>query len=313
MSESNAMSVGVAIVTLNGAHEVVPALRVISQETPVSRCLVIDSSSTDGTAELAREMGAEVHVIARAEFNHGATREMARSLLATDIVVFLSQDVIPEPGFIAELIKPIQRGEAVVSYSRQLPHEGADFFEAFPREFNYPATSNLRSLADTDSHGVYAFFCSDSAAAYSNRALADIGGFEPILTNEDYFAVARLLQAGGRIAYTAESRVKHSHRYTLGQEFKRYFDTGYVRAEHTWVNTLVGHAESRGASFAKEMILRLARRNPWLIPYAILQTAVKWAGYRIGYLSVRAPRSWCRWLSSQRYFWDSGYCQKSAR
>jgi rhamnosyltransferase len=313
MEGSKTLSVGVVIVTLNAEREVEPALRAVLGSSVVSRCLVMDSSSTDGTVALAKRLGAEVHILPRAEFNHGATREKARKLLATDIVVLLTQDVIPEADFIAELIKPIRCGETVAAYSRQLPHLGAEFFEAFPREFNYPATGNVRSISDTSKHGVYAFFCSDSAAAYSNEALDRIGGFEPTLTNEDYFAVARLLRAGGRIAYVAESRVRHSHRYTLEQEFRRYFDTGYVRAENGWVNDLAGHAEGRGALFAREMFGRLSRQAPLLIPYAFLQTAVKWIGYRVGYFSVRMPLWWCRWLSSQRYYWDSGYCRHSRK
>ena len=313
MKAADAMTVGVAIVTLNAEHEVEPALRVVLASPAVKRCLVLDSSSTDGTVALARRLGAEVHLLPRAEFNHGATREKARKLLGTDIVVLLTQDVIPEIDFIAPLIEPIQRGNAVVAYSRQLPHLGAGFLEAFPREFNYPAESDLRSIADTARHGVYAFFCSDSAAAYLNSALDGIGGFEPILTNEDYFAVARLLRAGGSIAYAAGSRVRHSHRYTLMQEFKRYFDTGYVRAENSWVNDLVGQAESRGASFAKVMLRRLGQSAPYLIPYALLQTGVKWVGYRVGYLSLRMPLWWCRWLSSQRYYWHSIHYRRPRR
>jgi hypothetical protein len=197
MEGTKTLSVGVVIVTLNAEREVEPALRAVLGSSVVSRCLVMDSSSTDGTVALAKRLGAEVHILPRAEFNHGATREKARKLLATDIVVLLTQDVIPEADFIAELIKPIRCGETVAAYSRQLPHLGAEFFEAFPREFNYPATGNVRSISDTSKHGVYAFFCSDSAAAYSNEALDRIGGFEPTLTNEDYFAVARLLRAGG--------------------------------------------------------------------------------------------------------------------
>jgi rhamnosyltransferase len=132
MEGSKTLSVGVVIVTLNAEREVEPALRAVLGSSVVSRCLVMDSSSTDGTVALAKRLGAEVHILPRAEFNHGATREKARKLLATDIVVLLTQDVIPEADFIAELIKPIRCGETVAAYSRQLPHLGAEFFEAFP-------------------------------------------------------------------------------------------------------------------------------------------------------------------------------------
>lgn len=313
MANGSPLSIGVAIVTLNAEREVEPALRAVLSSPEVTRCLVLDSTSTDNTVALAQKLGAEVFVLPRSEFNHGATREKARKLLATDVVVLLTQDVIPEPGFIAELVKPLLQGQAAVAYSRQLPHVGAGFFEAFPREFNYPATSQIRSLGDAAKYGVYTFFCSDSSAAYVNEALDKVGGFEPTLTNEDYFAVARLLRAGERIAYAAESRVRHSHQYTLAEEFRRYFDTGYVRAENKWVNELAGHAEGRGALFARELFARLCRQSPWLVPYAILQTAVKWLGYRVGYFSIRMPTWWCRSLSSQRYYWNSVYCRHRPR
>lgn len=54
--------------------------------------LVIDSSSNDGTVELAASMGVEAIVIPQSEFNHGTTREMGRKLLGTDIICMLTQD-----------------------------------------------------------------------------------------------------------------------------------------------------------------------------------------------------------------------------
>ena len=41
-------------------------------------------------------------------------------------------------------------------------------------------------------------------------SLNEIGGFDPVLTSEDYFAVAKLLLKGYKIAYVAESVVVHS-------------------------------------------------------------------------------------------------------
>ncbi|MCX6953073.1 MAG: glycosyltransferase [Verrucomicrobia bacterium] len=306
------MTVGVVVLTLNGAKQIAQALGPVLASRSVAKILVVDSSSSDDTVEIAQSLGATVEVIARAEFNHGVTREFARKRLGTDIVVYLTQDVIPEAGFIEPLVAPILAGEVAVTYSRQLPHRGADFFEAFPREFNYPSQSNTRGLGDASQHGVYTFFCSDSCAAYANGALDQIGGFKATLTNEDYFAVAAMLRLGHRIGYVAESRVAHSHRYTLAQEFRRYFDTGYVRAENPWVNEIAGAAEGRGASFFREMLRRLMRQAPRLLPYAIVQTGVKWLGYRVGFHSLKAPLAWKIRCSGQPYYWRSKFAVGTA-
>ena len=89
------------------------------------------------------------------------------------------------PGTVANLVAPLQTGEAVVTYGRQLPHKGAGFLESFPRHFHYPPVSQKRVLADAAKLGIFTFFCSDSFSAYSNAALDAVGGIRPILTNED--------------------------------------------------------------------------------------------------------------------------------
>ncbi len=278
------------------------------------RVLVVNSSSQDGTVEAARGLGAETLVVPRREFNHGATREKARKHLGTPIVVMLTPDAYLEnEETLGKLVQPLLEERASVSYARQTARVGADFFESFPRQYNYPATSHVRSIADVATHGVYTFFCSNSCAAYRNTALDEIGGFQPVLTNEDYFAAARLLRQGHKIAYVAEAVACHSHRYTLLAEFRRYFDTGYVRAENPWVNEIVGQAEKRGLGFASAMLRELARTKPWLIPYAMAQTGAKWAGYRTGFLFYRAPVRLKRRLSAQDYYWTSEFCHGAER
>lgn len=263
--------------------------------------LIIDSSSGDLTLDYARSLGAEVISIPKTEFNHGATREYARHLAPSDIVVFLTQDAIPlSADLIEHLCAPLrQHTEVVVSYGRQLPRDHADIFEAFPRTFNYANEPQIRDITDTAKYGVYTFFCSNSCAAYKNSALDRIGGFKRVLTNEDYFAVADLLQQGFKVAYVPEAMVKHSHAYTLWQEFQRYFDTGLVRAEYPIIQKLVGHAEKRGADMMRQLLTQLYHEQPHLIPYAILQAAVKWLGFRIGFYGRFLPLFVRKGLSQQ--------------
>ncbi len=304
------MTIGVIVLTLNAAKTLPQLVAAIHAEHIADRIGIVDSESNDGTLEWVQaQPSIELLKVRRSEFNHGSTREAARKWLATDVVVFLTQDVIPQVGWLLALTRPITTGEAAAAYARQLPHRGADIFEGFPREFNYPARSELRRITDAAVHGVHTFFCSDSCAAYLNRALDSIGGFDSTLTNEDYFAVAKLLRAGGAIAYVGESKVHHSHRYSLKQEFQRNFDNGYVRAENPWVTELVGKAERRGSKLAITFMKRLIKIAPHLVPYAVLQLAAKWLGYRVGHLAYGWPRAWCRRLSAQQYYWNSSYCK----
>jgi rhamnosyltransferase len=245
--------------------------------------LVVDSSSTDGTAEKAEELGAETLVIPRHEFNHGTTREKARKHLGTDIVVMVTQDAYAvDNEVIGNLIEPIYQKKVSVAYARQIPHDGAGFLETFPRDFNYPITSHVRQLSDTSRYGIYTFFCSNAFAAYSNSALDEIGGFKSVLFGEDTVAVAELLRHQHKVAYVAEALVKHSHDYTLREEFRRNYDIGLARAQYGHLLACEGSDSQRGKDFVIGMFKRLFREQPLLMPYASLHILAKWLGYRLG-------------------------------
>lgn len=298
-------SVGVVFITHCARHHLPNCLPPVFASTLAPRVLVVNSSSNDGTVELARDLGAEVLVIPRAEFNHGATRERARRHIGTDIVVMMTPDAYAEdPGFLEALVRPLLDGVAAVSYARQIPHRGAGPLETFSRVFNYPAHSELRGRDDLERYGSYTFFCSDSCAAWSNRALDEIGGFLPTLTAEDAHAVARLIARGEKVAYVAEAVVRHSHGYTTRQEFQRFFDTGYYR--RLMVDMMAGYGdEGRGKAFFRALMGYLWTEKPSLIPYACWQTAAKLAGYRIGWHAHRLPLWMIRRLSAQDYYWSS--------
>lgn len=303
MNRKNA-TIGVVIPTLNAEHHLVKCLTPLLNSSLKPHILVIDSSSTDRTVEIAKGLGVEVLVIPREEFNHGLTREKARRHLRTDVIVMLTEDAYAQnEHLIAFLTKPILEGRAAIAYGRQIPHKGASFFESFPRRFNYPSKSHIRTLADIGQYGVYTFFCSDSCAAYSNAALDSIGGFPKVLIGEDTVVTAKLLHKGHSVAYVAEAVVHHSHDYTLIQEFRRYFDTGLARKEYAALLRCESTDSKRGASFFKEMLLALCKEAPLLIPYAFLQTACKWLGYKLGQLSTHAPLWIKKSLSGQKYFW----------
>lgn len=270
------------------------------------RILVVNSSSSDGTVELARELGAETLVVPRASFNHGATREQARKHLGTEIVVMMTPDAyLVGADALEKLVKPIVSGKASIAYARQIPHKGADFFEAFPRHFNYPPDGHVRGLEDSASYGTYTFFCSNSCAAYDNRALDTIGGFDRLLLGEDTVAVAKLLRRGHKIAYVAESLVHHSHSYSLFEEFRRSFDTGLARRGYSDLIAAPGTDTDRGREYVKAMTQELLKNAPHKLPYAFFNVLSKWLGYRIGTASVHAPQWFKKALSSQDFFWIS--------
>ena len=256
--------------------------------------------------ELALDLGAEVLVEPRRDFNHGLTRERARHHLGTAIAVMLTPDAYPEgDDFLERLTAPISTGRAAVAYGRQLPREGAGHLERFGREFNYPAASQVRSLEDWSTFGSYTHFCSNACAAWSNAALDAIGGFRATLVSEETVAVAELLARGERIAYVADAVVRHSHAYDLADEFRRYFDIGWTRSRFGHLLLARESDETRGRAFAGALFRWLLHRHPALAPLAVATLAVRLLGYRAGRLGALLPTTLARRLSGQDYFWMS--------
>lgn len=277
------LTIGVALFTLNAEKDLPFSLQPLLQSNLPSKILVVDSSSSDQTVNIAKKFNVEVIIIPKEEFNHGLTREMARKYLNTDIVVMMTPDAYPcDPSFLYHLVQPIVRKEAHIAYARQIPHEGASFLESYPRFFNYPEKSHIRSIQDVKKYGVYTFFCSDSCAAYLNSALDEVHGFPKTNFGEDTIVTALMLQKGKKIAYVAEAKVKHSHRYTLKQEFIRHYQMGQARKEYQTLFALAGSDSQRGKQYFFTLLKKLLFFKPYLLPYAITQTMIKWLGYKLG-------------------------------
>jgi len=92
------------------------ALPLVLREIPrplVKRVVVADNGSTDRTAEVAREHGAEV--VCERERGYGAACLKALAHLAADppdVVVFLDGDYSDHPSELPLLLEPIANGEA---------------------------------------------------------------------------------------------------------------------------------------------------------------------------------------------------------
>jgi rhamnosyltransferase len=296
----------IAIPTLNAADRWSSFASPLTASIPGDRVLILDSSSNDGTCDLARAAGFRVHAIARSDFNHGGTRQLAAELLLdADILVFLTQDaVLTDPAAVRTLLKAFADPTVAVAFGRQIPHVGASPIEAHARHFNYPAQSGVRTLGSRDRLGFKTIFISNSFAAYRRDALMAIGGFpKDVIFGEDTITGAKLLLLGWKIAYVAEALVYHSHSYTWTQDFKRYFDIGVLHARESWLLREFGSAGGEGGRFVRSELNYLWPRYWWLIPSALIRTALKLTGYKLGRIEKKLSLGWKRRLSMHRSFW----------
>ena len=249
------MNCGLIIPTLNASGQFKKLLEQIAAQSLPTEKLIVDSQSTDGTAELAKKFGMETLTIERKNFNHGATRQFALEHLLKkfplDVIIFLTQDVLlRDDESLAKLVKIGEDKSVGLSYGRQLPHENATNEAKFLRAFNYPPESQLRSFDDRKTFGLKTAFASNSFAAYRVTALQSVGGFPSnVPLCEDMYVAAKMLMSGLKILYAADAQVYHSHNYTAAQEFRRYVDIGKFHAQESWIRENFGSAEGAGKKF----------------------------------------------------------------
>lgn len=268
---------------------------------------VIDSSSHDKTFDTAISRGFKVKVISSDDFNHGGTRNSAANdLCDTDVLVFLTQDAILSSVYsLSKIIAYFEEDEKVVAVcGRQLPHNNANPLAIHARLFNYPAKSCVKSACDIPMLGIKTAFMSNSFAAYRAKVFFELGGFpENTILAEDMYLTAKMIKAGYKVAYCAEAAVKHSHNYTPWQEFQRYFDIGVFHACEPWIREEFGGAGGEGMRFIRSELAFLWKTAPLWIPRALITSACKLFGYKLGQKYRKLPWSWCRSFSMYKSYW----------
>lgn len=289
------MNVALIIPTLNASPDWEALLFGIRRQSlKPDDVIVIDSSSTDGTADRARTAGFTVVEISRSAFSHGGTRQAA-ALAApnADFLIYLTQDAVPHHSeSFRHLMAAFQDPAIGAAYGRQIPRSHASAIEAHARLFNYRPVSHLRSWESRTTLGFKSIFFSNAFGAFRRDALMSVGGFSPEVSfGEDTLAVAHLHRAGWKTAYVAEAVVQHSHAHPIRAEFRRYLEIGILHERERWLLEEFGAADGEGWRFVVSELRYLSTNAPHHIPSAVLRTLAKYIAYRSGRIkgSARPP------------------------
>ncbi|EML2678455.1 TPA: glycosyltransferase [Klebsiella michiganensis] len=299
----------IAIPTYNGGdiwRESANNIKKFSSENTFVQ--IIDSGSTDDTVEIARESNFNVMCIDKREFNHGGTRNLAvkDNIDKYDIVIFLTQDAIPEEGFLDKILSIFEDTSVACAYGRQLPHKDANPLAQHARYFNYSEKSYSCSKEDINRMGLKSVFMSNSFSAYRLSIFEKLEGFPSnTILCEDMFYTAKAILSGYKVAYVADAIVRHSHNYTPLDEFKRYFDIGVFHSDEKWIRDQIGSAKGEGKKFIISELNFLMKNSPLWIPYAFFNNFMKIFGFKLGLNYKKIPIKIIKKLSMHKRFWDS--------
>lgn len=243
------------------------------------------TESKDNTEELLKNIEAKYIKIKKEEFSHSFSREMVAINSDSDILVFVTQDVvIKDNDWLEKLVAPIIDSEAEACFSKQICENNS--IEKYTREANYPDNSYIVSKNDIERKGLKTFFFSDAASAIKTDIFKKLKGYDgkrlPI--NEDMYIAYKLIINGYKIKYCADSIVYHTHTFTLKQYYARYVLTGKFFKQNSYLDKY--GTNKSGGNLAVYIFKRaLQDRNFSVLIKFIPNMLARFVGMKIGKIS----------------------------
>ena len=302
------MNISIIIPTRNAEQYMDKLItKLINQTIKPKEIIIIDTASKDKTKEICEQFDIVKFIpIKDGEFDHGGTRNRAAREASGDVLVFMTQDAIPEDeNFLEELVKPLGKDQICASYGRQVARQEAGPLEVFARKFNYPDQDIIKSFDDIEKLGVKAFFLSNVCSAFIAEEFWNVEGFpEQTIMNEDMIIASKLLFNNKKVCYASKAKVIHSHAYTYMQQFKRNFDVGVVFVDSSHYFNGV-KSESEGVKYVMQSAKYLISNGKWyLIPHLIIDSGFRFLGYKAGKSYKKIPMKLVKKMSMHSFYFD---------
>lgn len=187
---------------------------ILQQSSGDYEIIVIDSGSTDATLSIASRYPVKTISINKEDFSFGYSLNVGCEAAEGDLLVFVSAHVYPvHHDWLEKLLEPFSDERVGLAYGKQRGNEVTAFSEhqVFARWF--PEQSNF-----DQGHP----FCNNANAAV-RKILWERFRYDESLTGlEDLSFARKLIGAGYKIAYQADSEIIHVHQETSKALFNRY-------------------------------------------------------------------------------------------
>ena len=273
------------ICPLYNAEEYIEKLHksfVMQKKVTINKIRYVLTESKDNTEEYLKKHNIEYKKINRNEFSHSLVREKEAMESDSDVVAFVTQDVvIDDELWLYQLTKDIGKDNVVAAYSRQITKYNN--IEKYTRESNYPATSKIVSKDDIPKLGLKTFFFSDASSAIDTKIFKKLKGYDgkDLPISEDMYIAYKIITNGYKIKYCAESIVYHSHNFTLKEIYDRYKLTGKFFKENSYLDNY--GTNKSGGGLAKYILKRaLQDKNVKVLLRFLPDMGARFIGMKVG-------------------------------
>ena len=254
----------------------------MQKKVEINKIRYILTESSDNTEKYLKDNKIEYHKIKKSDFSHSLSREKEAILSDSDILAFVTQDVvIKDDLWLYKLINDIGKDGIAAAYSRQVTKYNN--IEKYTRECNYPDKSKVVSKKDIKNLGLKTFFFSDAASAIDTKVFKKLNGYDgkrlPI--SEDMYIAYKIIENNYKIKYSAESVVYHSHNFTLKEFYDRYKLTGKFFKENNYLDKY--GTNKTGGGLAKYILKRAIQdKNIKVLIRFLPDMAARFIGMKVG-------------------------------
>lgn len=202
-------------------RETLPALQ--AQDWTNWELIVIDSGSTDGSAELIRAAQPRHFVqIQPHEYNPSRVMNCGMRLAQSECCIFLNADATPQgTNWLRPLVQALQDPRTAAVFGRQVPRP--DCRAVFARDYE-------RCFGPGRESAAWDHFFSMVSSGLRKDVWAKRGFREDLQYAEDDEYTRWCVAQGYRVAYCEESVAMHSHNYTVRQAYKRAHGDSFANA-----------------------------------------------------------------------------------
>jgi GT2 family glycosyltransferase len=299
------VSASVVIPNLNGAHFLEPCLESLAGQTlPPVEVVVVDNGSSDGSVDLLRERFPDARVLAFAE-NRGFAAAVNAGIAEAnaELVAFLNNDAVADPGWLAELAACLERHPgAAAATSKLVLADDSGRLDGAGDGLTRSFLPYVRGHGEPDDgrYGdeVEVFGASGAAAVWHASVLRELGGFDErfFAYYEDVDLSFRARLRGYEIWYAPRAVVRHARGGTAGQHvdfalFHPVKNRWFMIVKNTPTGMMVRRLPAIAAGEAFFWGRTIRRRAPRALVRAYGEVVRSWPELRRQRQEIQAART----------------------